>query len=298
MINRLLIVAASLSLIACATAARGPAVASYHESVSTVAATNVHGACADVPADRADHRDLVPLANACVKAQDWARVEAYGEALATRATETPWGAYFLALSARERRDYPRARWMIDRALSSAPDQALFHYELARLMWATHDDSGVAAEMKLAAKLGPDLAEAHVFEGQSALRREDFALAKRELDRALAVEPKHHAALLALAEAQLKSNDFAGAEDALTRVIAVEPRHAVARLELARVQETHLKKFEEALRTLKDVRRLSAERKLDGAAPADLFQRIESLEKTVAQAQRDQEKSRMPSAERK
>ena len=295
----------SLSLLTlvsgCATAPKPNAVPTptYFEKAAAMPLETVRGACGEVPEATTDAHALLPLANACVKAAQWTRVEHFGQALATRAPNAPWGAYYLSLAASARGDLARARWMIESALKKSPDQALFHFELARIFWATHDDGGVIKEMGRAAALDPNLAEAHVFNGQLRLRQNDFAAAKREFNLALTSQPHHPTARLGLAQTLLDLKEYVGAEDALTRAISANPRAFEARLALAKLQETQLKKYEDALNTLKDLRQLSAERKIDGTAPVDLNQRIQTLEKTVTQARLATEKStRMPSNERK
>ena len=68
-----------------------------------------------------DWRKMVSLANACVKAKDWRKVELLGSELGISAHLTPWGPYFLSLAAESRKDYPRAVWMLELALKKAPN---------------------------------------------------------------------------------------------------------------------------------------------------------------------------------
>ena len=79
-------------------------------------------------------RKVIPMANACVQAKDWRRVDSIGEYLGVHAHLAPWGAYYMSLAAGARKDYPRAIWMMELALKKAPTEGLFHYQMGRTAW--------------------------------------------------------------------------------------------------------------------------------------------------------------------
>lgn len=245
-----------------------------------------------------DWRKVVTLANVCVKMNDWGQVEKMGDYLARVAPLTPWGAYYLALAASARRDLPRARWMLELALKKAPNEGLFHYELGRLDWETGDEAEAIKEIKQAADLSPALTDAHYVTGQLALRRDDFSEARRRFERVLANDPNHVGALMAAAQVEINTKDYAKGEMYLSRAIAQAPRSSKARLALAQVQELHLKKFQEALRTYRELKAMAGEHKLDEGVRVDLDEKIKALEKSVSQVNKSgQATSRSPSGER-
>jgi tetratricopeptide (TPR) repeat protein len=220
-----------------------------------------------------------------VKAKDWMKVEKLGNHLAIRHHLIPWGPYFMSLSASSRKDYPRATWMLELALKKAPQEGLFHYQLGRIAWETGDTSSAVKELKMASDLNPSLVEAHTLMGTLALQKQDFSNAGALFEKALKVDAGHWPAMMGLASVKMKSGDFKEAEALLEKSVRSNPRSSRARLALAQVQEQHLKKLTEALQSYKDLKSLSTEQKLDEGLKFNLDEKIQSLEKSLSQAQK-------------
>src|SRR5271167_732412 len=80
----------------------------YTEKVQALTLDQVKGSCpTNDKWEGMEWKILLPFANACAHAKEWGKVEKMGNALATRASQTPWGPYFLGLAAEGRKDYPR-----------------------------------------------------------------------------------------------------------------------------------------------------------------------------------------------
>lgn len=272
----------------------------YTEKVTAVN-LNEFKPVASCPADgkweSPDWKKVAAFANACVKAKDFRKVEMIGNYLAKSAHLTPWGAYYMSLAAQSRKDYPRATWMLELALKKAPNEGLFHYQLGRLLWEQGEDAAALKEMKLASDLNPTLVDAHYVTGQIAMQKDDNGEAEKRFRKALAVDPKHAPASLAIASLRLKAQDWSRAEGALEEAISLNPRSTRARLALAQVREQQLKKFQEALDTYKELRSMHSSKKLDEPVTLNLDEKISMLEKSLAQASKEnQVSSRKPSQE--
>ena len=255
-----------------------PVVASYSERVDAQALEQYRGgACpTDGKWETLSWQKMVSVAGACVKAKDFLKVEKIGDYLARSAHLTPWGPYFLALSAESRHDSPRAVWMLELALKKAPKEGIFHYELGRIQWEAKADQEAITHLKLASELSPSLTGAHWVLGQMAMQRNELSEADRLLQKALASNAEHGPSLLAMAQLKIQQKNWEQAEKFLGRAISVVPRNTKARMALAQLQELHLKKFEDALRTYKQLKQLVAERKLDEAVNLNLDEKIKSL----------------------
>jgi tetratricopeptide (TPR) repeat protein len=271
----------------------------YQEKSQSVSLDQVKIACpADSKWEALEWKKVSPLANACVKAKDWIKVEKMGNYMATHAHLTPWGPYYLSLAAEGRKDYPRAIWMLELALKKAPKEGLFHYELGRIHWEMGDDSEAIKSLKAASDLNPGLTEAHYIMGQLAMQRHDLEAADTLFQKALQSNSKHLGSLLGMADLKIRSKDFVKAESFLNQVVSLNPRSFKARMALAQVQEEHLKKFQEALTNYKEIKHLNAEKKLDQTVMINLDDKIHSLEKTLSQAEKTKELSiRTPSGEK-
>jgi tetratricopeptide (TPR) repeat protein len=292
-IKRNIILVLSLTIAGCAAAPTAkttalpdlqPVKPSYDEKTGSMTMDKIKSSCpSDNKWEDYDWKRIPPFANACIKAKDWAKLEKMGNMIATHAYLTPWGPYYLAVAAEGRKDYPRAIWMLELALKKAPKEGLFHYELARINWDLGDDSEAVKHMKLASDLSANLTDAHATMGQLALQRHEYSEAEGYFKKALANDDRHIAALLGMAMITLNNKDYSRTEDFLNRAISSNPRGAKARLALAEVQEEHLKKYQDALQTYKELKRMNADKKLDEPVHINLDEKIQSLERSLSQA---------------
>lgn len=276
--------------------------ASYSEKTMgvpvTAVSSNVVCPQQDSPYEKEDWHKILPMANACVRDKEWGRVEAIGNHLATHAPLTPWGPYYLGLSASARKDFLRAQWMLELALKKAPKEGLFHYELGRVAWENGDAVTAMKELKEASSLNPSLTEAHFVMGQMALQRDDLGQARELFQKSLASDSKNVRILLASAQVEIKAKDFTKAEEFLSRAVQQNARDGKARLTLAQVQELHLKKTQEALQNYRALKQLSNEHKLDQVITLNLDEKIQALEKTLSRVDKSSQRSdRRPTAER-
>jgi tetratricopeptide (TPR) repeat protein len=266
---------------------------SYNEKIAIQSINQLKGpSCpTDSKWEASEWRNVVALANACVKAKDWLKVERMGNVLAKNAHLTPWGPYYMSLSAESRHDYPRAIWMLELALKKDPNEGLFHYELGRIHWEMNDDQEALQHLKMASDLNPGLTDAHWVMGEMAVRKQDLSAADTYYQRALATDAKHMPSLLSLASLKINGKDWAKSEEYLSRILAVNPNNGRVRLELAQVQEEHLKKLPEALQNYRQLKQLQAQKKSE-PLDVNVDDKIHSLEKNLAQAAQE---SRKPTA---
>lgn len=244
---------------------------------------------------KVEWKKLANLAAACVKIQNWGQVEKLGNQLSIHGRLTPWGPYFLALAAEARRDFPRALWMLELGLKKAPREGILHYQLGRIRWQMGDDVLALQSLHEASNLNPSLTDAHWVDGMLALNAGKLGEAEVAFEKALANQSSHWLALMALAEVKLRGKDFSRAENLLQRALRFNDRSLRARLALAFVQEVELKKFREALGSYQDIKRLSAENKLDATLNMNLEEKIRSVESELAKAEKLKISSRQPAS---
>lgn len=304
--NMILILISVLSLIlaGCSTApARQDAPiakkieASYFDKVEGVPLSEARGECpkSEAPLAEVSWEKMMPMAAACVKAQDWFRLEQVGNALATRGHRTPWGPYYLSLSAESRKDYPRAIWMLELAIKKAPKEGILHYQLGRIHWLQGNDIVALKNLKQASELNPSLTDAHFISGVVALNSDKLGEAESALKLALRNDSRHFPATMAMADLKMKAKDWEGAVSFLERAISLNSRSQKARVALATVQETQLKRLDAALSTYRDLKRLNASNKLDAPLGFSVEDKIKSLEGMMVQAvKQKQVSSRKPS----
>lgn len=290
---QILVSATALLVAGCASApalkkAVDVPVPTYSEKVEALPVDEVRGVSCprDNMWEASDWRKIVPLANGCVKAKEWGKVERMGDHLAKKAHLTPWGPYYLSLAAENRKDYPRAMWMLELALKKDPKQGIFHFEMGRIQWEQGDESAALKSLKTASELNPSLTEAHYIMGQMALQRGSNSEAESLLKKALDNDGNHWATLMALAVLKSRTGDWNKAAEYLARAVNQNPRSSRARVALAQIQETHLKRLPEALQSYKAIKQLASARKLDEIVQFNLDEKIKTIEATTREPSSD------------
>ena len=275
-------------------------VPTYTEKIGAVGVSDYSGgSCpADGKWENPEWRKVVAAANACVKTKDWRKVEMIGNHLAVHAHLTPWGPYYLSLSAQARKDYPRAAWMMELALKKAPNEGLFHYQVGRLQWEQGDDLAALKSLQQASDLNEGLTDAHYTMGLMALQKEDYSGAEKLFRKALAADKKHFQSVMGLATVKIKDNDFTQAVSFLEEGIRLNPRSTKARTALAQVQESQLKNTPAAISAYKELRGYALAKKLDEPVPFNLEEKIVTLEKNLSQVSKGKELVRKPTADGK
>lgn len=147
-----------------------------------------------------DWKKLVAHANSCVKERNWRTLETVANAMARLDIDSPWGAYFLALSAEGTGELGRAMWMIDLAQKKAGGRsALFTYQKGRIYFLMKDTGRAMKEVEQAVALDPGLAEGHLFLGDIYRRDQQADRAQACYVAAMKADPKNERAIAALQE---------------------------------------------------------------------------------------------------
>jgi tetratricopeptide (TPR) repeat protein len=273
----------------------------YTEKVTGISLEQMRsGSCPqDTKWESFNWEKIVPLANACVKAKDWVKVEKMGDVLAKRAYLVPWGAYYLALDAESRKDFARAVWMLELALKKAPGEGIFYYEIGRIHWELGNTPLSIKNFKEASDKNPSLTEAHWVLGQVALNQRKTSDAKTYLKRALESSPKHFPSLMSMAQLEINSKNWVEAEKLLTQAISINAHSTRARLALVKTQEDELKKLSEALSGYKEIKKLAADKKLDEVPIINFDEKIRNLQDSIKRASAAEKvTARQPSGEEK
>ncbi len=163
-----------------------------------------------------DWRKLVAHANACTKAKDWRTIEALANAIARMDMDSPWGAYFLSLSAEGGGELGRAMWMIELAQKKTGGRlGLFSYQKGRLLFLMNETSKAMKEVEKALELEPGLAEGHLFLADIYRRDMENELAQKSYAAALKIDPKNERAITALTEMNVMPRTPAAVQPAPT-----------------------------------------------------------------------------------
>jgi tetratricopeptide (TPR) repeat protein len=260
----------------------------YSRTVSSVAVEHVQASqCPKTPKAvesyaKTDWKEMIQIANACVKAQKWAQVETLAEALSQAEPKAPWGAYYWALSADQRGDTARALWMTDLALKKAPDLGMLYFEKGRLLWSEKSYGPAMEALLKAVQLDGSLSEAHVFLGQIYFRDQDYTKATQHFYTVLQSRPNDPIALSGLAESRLQAGDTNGALEAIKRAVSAFPDKVEFSLREAYIFETVVGDKLQALQAYRVAKGVLTNKKMRGPAVLNVDKKIAELEKTTRQ----------------
>jgi tetratricopeptide (TPR) repeat protein len=197
-------------------------------------------------------KDLMKEADACVVATKWQNVTNLGMEMSQRDVNSPWGPYFLSLSAESDLQFDRALWMLELATKRAPNVGLFHYQKGRVLWKRDSFKEATNSLAKAIQLDPNLIDAHLFLGQIYFRDQEYSRAARHFQAVLSVRPRDPTALMGLAECQIQTGDAQGALELLRKGERLFSDDPVFSLREAHVYEYLLNDVPKAIEIYKSI----------------------------------------------
>jgi tetratricopeptide (TPR) repeat protein len=216
-----------------------------------------------------------------VKEKNYKVLETLATAIARIDIDSPWGAYFLSVSAEGSGDFQRALWMADLAQKKAGGiSGLFSYQKARVLYGLKETNLAMKEVEHAIALDSKLAEGYFFLAQIHDRDLETDLAVKNYQAALNADPKHYGALIYLAELRLQANKADDAASLYAKAIEVRPEQISSWLRLAYIYETVQKNNQLALNTYKGLKSSMDGGAVHGRPDFDLSAKIKALESTV------------------
>lgn len=228
-----------------------------------------------------DWKSLVAHANTCVKEKNWSTLEILANAIARMDIDSPWGAYFMSVSAQGRGDLQRALWMADLAQKKAGGRAgLYSYQKGRIYFEMKEMSRAMREIESAIALDSRLYEGHLFLAQIHHRDLELDQAASSYAKVIEANPKHFAALSGLAEVKITQGSLDEAADLYRQAIAAQPDHLRAWVRLAYVFETLQKNNPQALNTYKGLKSSIDSGAVRERPDFDLNAKIKTLQEAV------------------
>lgn len=184
-------------------------------------------------------KELVSIANSCVRSEEWARLEEIGFTINKTDPFQPWGSYFLSLAAEAQGDLAKAKWMVELGLKKNSSYGILYYQKGRLLWIDKMYSQGIQMVRKAIEMDPGLMEGHLFLGQVYFRDQEFEKASEHYYAVLKANPSHFLALSGLAESRRYRGDFSGSMEVLNRAIDYHPDAAEFRWRQAQIYESNL-----------------------------------------------------------
>ncbi len=231
------------------------------------------------------HKQLLEIAKISIKSAKWNQLEMVASLISRKYHESPWGAYFLSISAEKYENIPKAMWMVDLALKKiSKPYALFLYQKGRLL-AMQDDYISAEEiLNKANKLDPKLVDIHLYLGELYYRGANMEKSSQHLGRYLASQKGSSQTILAYAHALKDVNKIdkaiAGLEEGLVRY----PKSLKLREMLAKIYEDDKENNLSALKNYKIIAHLIKSKQIDEIPSVNIVQKISELEAKLPKTQ--------------
>ncbi len=226
----------------------------YKRTVQSVPEVQLQGASCTNAATAVkthwDWKEAVVAADSCLKARDLKRAEDIGKELSIREPSAPWGPYFLASVARDRKELERALWMSELAMKRAPEVGVVHYLKGQILWNKKEYAAAVYCFEKSTEMDPTLIPAHLFLGKIYFRDQEYSNASRHFYAVLKIDPKHPVALTGLAESQLHDKNTRGALEAYQRLADAYPTDGQYLSRVAEIYEQGLNDIPQALITYK------------------------------------------------
>lgn len=225
-------------------------------------------------------KSAVDLTNSCVRAKDFDKVEKLAHELSKREPSAPWGPYFLALVALERKQLERALWMNELSMRRAPEIGMIHYQRGQILWENENYASAVQSFDQAVQKDKTLTGAHLFLGQIFFRDQEYDRASKHFYEVLKADGQNSVALQGLAESQLRDNNPQGALDAYNRLASRYPNEGQYVQRMAEIYEGVLQKPSEALRSYRQLKSMMASGKVARNFNPDIDSKIKSLENSL------------------
>lgn len=230
-----------------------------------------------------DWQKWVEMQNLCVRDKKWSTVEAMGQAMLEKFPDAPWGAYYISIVALQQRNWLRAEWMLDKALSMSPDVGLFYFQQGLLLQAKAEEGTARQSFLRAYKLDPSLSEAVKYLAVMAFRDHDY---KASLDflAQLKAEDKSVDLWVVEMESARAQEDWTKALAAAQQLVNISTKNVQYQWRLAEFLEQFPEKRKEALQAYEKVQQL-----LKNQGPSEKFalqlpDKLDSLRKAIAKAE--------------
>ena len=179
---------------------------------------------------------LIRAANACEQFHRVTRLQQIGNVLARRFSNKPWGAFYLSLSALDRKQYSQSLWMIELALKKAPNVGLLTYQRGRVLLAMGNLALANQAFRSAAQESPELVDAHLYLAELNERDQNYSHAIVQLKDVIAYEPRNSAAWANLGEIYVLQHETADATEAYQHAVNINPDNLQYQLRLAHLYE--------------------------------------------------------------
>jgi tetratricopeptide (TPR) repeat protein len=220
-------------------------------------------------------------AESCARLGRSERVEQLGDHLAQKHHATPWGPFYLAVAAEQRKELPRALWMINLALQRAPREGLLHYQKGRIHWALGEYKSAVESYRACVKESPRFVDAHLFLAQLHFRDQDYKNAVEHFLNVVRYEPESSVGAAGLGESYAQLGNIGSAIEFYERAVTAGPRNLTYRFRLAGLYENGQKNYESALNVYRKIKTLVSEQRTPAEEiPLDLNEKIRRLEDTI------------------
>lgn len=248
---------------------------------------------ADCPQGKIESKDpraVVAVLNACVAKKDWQKVNDLALYLRSLDERSPWGYYFSSISSEANSNMPESMWFIQKALDRDTNNAMFQYQLGRLLLIQGKEADAFVRFKEVLRFDPEHVEANALVAKIYYNNKVYDQALKHYEIYLS-EEKSSEAIMACYLSSMQLNDYVKSLSYLRKI----PRSQLTtenRLDMAFLYEK-TNDLEGAVEIYEDVLKQNKDKNtsFDSRQVSDKIKELRTQLRTIAATKEEKEISK-------
>jgi tetratricopeptide (TPR) repeat protein len=246
--------------------------------------------CLQTKIETKDAKAVVAILNACVAKQDWSKVNEHALYLRSLDEKSPWGYYYSSLSSESTNNIPESMWFIQKSLDRDTNNAMFQYQLGRLLLKQNMQADAFVRFKEVLRLDPDHVQANATVAKIYFNNKVYDLALKHYEIYLSDE-KSEEAYNACYISAMQLNDYVKSLDYLRKI--PRAKHTMTnRMDMAFLYEK-TDNLEKAIEIYEDVLKQNKDKNtsLEMQQVSDKIKELRTQLRTIAAAKEEKEISK-------
>jgi tetratricopeptide (TPR) repeat protein len=246
--------------------------------------------CLQTKVETKDPRAVVAILNACVAKKDWNKVNDLALYLRSLDERSPWGYYYSSVSSEANSNMPESMWFIQKALDRDTNNAMFQYQLGRLLLIQGKEADAFVRFKEVLRFDPDHVEANALVAKIYYNNKVYDQALKHYEIVLSDE-KSNEAIVACYVSAMQLNDYVKSLNYLRKIPRAQMTTEI-RLDMAFLYEKTndiagaVEVYEDVLKQNKD-----KNTSFDSRQVSDKIKELRTQLRTIAAAKEEKEISK-------
>ncbi len=188
------------------TVEKSPKANPIFRQIAAVPSEKLSGTCRESK-ESSSHSQVIENLNACIKQNEWKKVEKWAEKISRNEPSSPWGAYYLSLASEQQKELEKALWLSELAIKKDSSIGLLHYHHARLLHMLGQENQALKEFQISVNLDPQIAPAQEFLGVQSYLQNKCSSAIKHFKNISMQSPVQESSTIAYSECLAKTGEI-------------------------------------------------------------------------------------------